>query len=672
MGIKSGVKKVGRKAILDVDVSKACSTVLAPEAPMALRLQSNLLYVSRRPTNPHLRELTTVQIRHRKGLRYAVRLCSDRRRECSQPHAYHVARKIPGELAAARRTGTTKVSPRTSLSGIVHLTTYRADVLQDDPAFMPGLDLMNMDLDDLNFGQLNIDSTTLHEDLQSSLSPQSSQMTNASQHSIGGLMLPPSASSFAGGPVGGSDLFGLRANSESGTNVQPARMLEDDLFIVGDDGTMNFDDVPVRQSSAGAHANLPAESNDGGDQHADINMASTANLEIEVRTDIHQPDQAQDDGFVPLHDDLDIEIPTAELQHETSSETATAPLRPKRVKKVHLIPMDFTTQLSNSQLSGRNNTYLADMRAACHHKQNTRLAALAKKNAEYWVLGDSDAFGKGMRGPLDMFSGARLFEAFTGIKLASGGQKRTREDGDAPTQTGRRVRSRGGDSVEEEIGRGMSDDNFPLMNDDTIEQGREAPTPLDERQASSIFPWNQSAGSRRPTDAHGTSASMGATQLDKAVRRASRLTSASPLTGRGMMGIAPELDDYEPGLESDYAIGGMTGNEEFELFGAAAQVDTQTAEQSQWQRATLVGESANFLDFVRTAIENADEHRVADDDEEEDRSGSVEFENLLPPHQSQIVAAQGFLHILTLGSRQMIQVDQEESFGPISLRMMAV
>lgn len=45
MGTRSGLKKVGRKAILDVDVSKACSTVLAPEAPMALRLQSNLLYV---------------------------------------------------------------------------------------------------------------------------------------------------------------------------------------------------------------------------------------------------------------------------------------------------------------------------------------------------------------------------------------------------------------------------------------------------------------------------------------------------------------------------------------------------------------------------------------------------------------------------------------------------
>jgi hypothetical protein len=44
LGAKSSAtKKVTRKAILDVDVRKACETVREPEAPMALRLQSNLL-----------------------------------------------------------------------------------------------------------------------------------------------------------------------------------------------------------------------------------------------------------------------------------------------------------------------------------------------------------------------------------------------------------------------------------------------------------------------------------------------------------------------------------------------------------------------------------------------------------------------------------------------------
>lgn len=43
LGSKSSLKKVSRKAILDVDVQKACETIVMPDAPMALRLQSNLL-----------------------------------------------------------------------------------------------------------------------------------------------------------------------------------------------------------------------------------------------------------------------------------------------------------------------------------------------------------------------------------------------------------------------------------------------------------------------------------------------------------------------------------------------------------------------------------------------------------------------------------------------------
>jgi len=46
LGSKTTVaKKVNKRAILDVDVPKAVETIITPEAPMALRLQSNLLYV---------------------------------------------------------------------------------------------------------------------------------------------------------------------------------------------------------------------------------------------------------------------------------------------------------------------------------------------------------------------------------------------------------------------------------------------------------------------------------------------------------------------------------------------------------------------------------------------------------------------------------------------------
>ena len=45
LGSKSSVKKVNRKEILEVDVPKACDTIITPQAPMALRLQSSLLFV---------------------------------------------------------------------------------------------------------------------------------------------------------------------------------------------------------------------------------------------------------------------------------------------------------------------------------------------------------------------------------------------------------------------------------------------------------------------------------------------------------------------------------------------------------------------------------------------------------------------------------------------------
>ena len=43
LGAKSNLKKVNRKAILEVDIQRACDIITTPEAPMALRLQSNLL-----------------------------------------------------------------------------------------------------------------------------------------------------------------------------------------------------------------------------------------------------------------------------------------------------------------------------------------------------------------------------------------------------------------------------------------------------------------------------------------------------------------------------------------------------------------------------------------------------------------------------------------------------
>jgi hypothetical protein len=44
LGSKSNLKKITRRAILDVDLLKACKTITEPEVPLALRLQGSLLF----------------------------------------------------------------------------------------------------------------------------------------------------------------------------------------------------------------------------------------------------------------------------------------------------------------------------------------------------------------------------------------------------------------------------------------------------------------------------------------------------------------------------------------------------------------------------------------------------------------------------------------------------
>lgn len=118
-------------------------------------------------------------------------------------------------------------------------------------------------------------------------------------------------------------------------------------------------------------------------------------------------------------------------------------------------------------------------------------------------------------------------------------------------------------------------------------------------------------------------------------------------------------------------------NDDFQLYGPAAAVDTQTAAQSQWMRAALNQESTNFLDFVRAEIftrmaasaegQGVEISELAEDDE----GKMVTFEGLLPPGEhSKIVAAQAFHHVLTLASKGLVVVKQEdEEFGEIEMRL---
>ena len=189
--------------------------------------------------------------------------------------------------------------------------------------------------------------------------------------------------------------------------------------------------------------------------------------------------------------------------------------------------------------------------------------------------------------------------------------------------------------------------------------------------AGSIGGFPSSAGGRSSLP----SVAAGPTSLD---RRASRMPSASPLVGRGHQ--RHNSLELPPGEDEDDLLGGRNvsydpGFDDFQLYGPAAAVDTQTAGQSQWMRATLNQEAHNFLDFVKAEITSLTAN-ASDDEDELSGNGvsrsSVSFERLLPPTQhSKIVAAQALHHLLALATKSLILVHQESPYGSIDLSLPA-
>lgn len=159
-------------------------------------------------------------------------------------------------------------------------------------------------------------------------------------------------------------------------------------------------------------------------------------------------------------------------------------------------------------------------------------------------------------------------------------------------------------------------------------------------------------------------------------RRASRITSASPLLGRGPQRYSslelpiPENEDELLGLQE---MSASNEAEDFQLYGPAAGVSTQVAAGSQWMRATLDKESGNFLDYVKSEIEGRQMPLTEADGGSTEPTGApnaIMFEDLLPPTQhTKIVAAQALHHVLALATKGLIEVQQNVAYGPIALRL---
>jgi meiotic recombination protein REC8 len=360
-----------------------------------------------------------------------------------------------------------------------------------------------------------------------------------------------------------------------------------------------------------------------------------------------------------------------------SSDTVAAPMRRRRVPRT--LPTDAAVELRNKDLAEWNTKYRENMKAAAREKIKNRAATQAKLNAEHYVWG-SGLGGIGARifkgqgpNPFGMFIGDNLFELVTGVSRKKvAGVKHDRDSGidDATQEESRRVRQKTG---EPEIGRGGDDEDFfmPGGDDVPVELPREAVSALDDQQIFSAMPWNISA-SIRGSSAIPRSGRVGMIGSVEQGRHGSRLVSASPLHGRGQPSALEGLKN----LTSDADYGG----DEFGLLGPSSEFPEPAAplETSARVREALSTEGENFLTFVTESITEKRNRAQADlepmsDILQAEAAADIEditFEELLPPAENtKMIACQGLMMVLALGTKGMLNVQQPEDFGEINLKL---
>ena len=560
-------------------------------------------------------------------------------------------------------------------------------------------------------------------------SNRTSLLTEEEADEIGLGVDMPSLSTPAGGlagfeiPVGaGTSSLGMarsRANRLPSIFGDEPAIIEDPVFDVDDDGFLH----PAMSGSLLPEPELP--SIEGQRLGSEAGVLSRAGTEVVAAAEEDVPMLNIDDDMmvfqdselgptraapqIPLTPEPDGEaaqegqrLSSSVQPIEESSESAEAPQRRARVPRT--IRPARQTELSNRDLNEWDHEYLANMALALSSRQKYTALAEAKKNAEFWVmqqgLGNVAAmFGNDReRHPLAIFSGQSLWGL---LKRPERYRKRSRTGSviDDQDEEERRVRARTSSQEGARVGEGdalryIEDDGLMFQGEDMEiepEVGRHAPPSLPDH--SSGMPWNLSAGGSRQSSVRPPGSGLiprlsssigglpGGMELGPPSglsRRGSRLTSASPLFGRGLQSLsrhsgqglqdASRLTSNEDEFADLDAQLGAGLDMDFELYGPSATVDTQIAAQSQWVAATLETEAYNFLTFVNTKIQEKVGQQQGEEEEGTDEEKYIMFDDLLPPVQnSPIVGAQALLHVLALTTKGLLEVYQAAPFGDIQI-----
>ncbi|KAI9732031.1 MAG: hypothetical protein M1818_007626 [Claussenomyces sp. TS43310] len=616
-------------------------------------------------------------------------------------------------------------------------------ILMDDPAFLPDLALPALDFD-----FTDLDVHTFRASQRSSnlsfLSPgqQPRQSTASRASSVLGLIIPTSDTGgyqlpmqFSSQGSSAHKPFSTREGSFAGRlHPEEDLILEEDLdFGFDDDG--NLRDISPAGREAHRTDNLvPRFGRIDSDSLASGRVRREHEEAAAERAGRSLDIGLEDDNFVRFGDE-DFRLPEAEafpsgtiqgakrarpagsdatLESSSMTEDANARSKTRQKRTKRAVPQDAQIAYSHAQLRQFNNSYLTDMTNAKRGKAARAEAAQAKKNAynSIWGFGIGGV-GQGVgyaqfESPLSMFAGEKLSALITGITIQKPVRgKRTRADTDAETRRIRQRTGEGGIAGDDgfQVGRGEDESITPQFDDSGAEIGREGQSVIDDHH-SSAMPWNVSAslhsyraGSSvrvRGVSSIGSAVGAGKHSSIHDGRPGSRLTSASPLFGRGRLDLSTSpgglqdiqrMDDYElpaltfdsegvgsvpgsipGGRESEVPRAGLqhtdlTRDEEFEIWGPAANVDTQTAGTSQWMGEAMAREATNFLSYVRNTITEMQADELDDGSRAAGMDATVSFKTLIPPlDNTTLVAAQAFYHVLTLASQSAIVVVQGAGF----------
>ncbi|PTB50242.1 hypothetical protein M431DRAFT_125136 [Trichoderma harzianum CBS 226.95] len=617
---KNNQKRLTKKAIQEVNVPKACEKILDPGAPLALRLQGNLLYgVSR----------------------VFAQQCS---------YVLTDAEKTQSDMVTFFRViRTSEIDPRAGK------TKRQNIVLEDDPGFDPLAALPNLDL--LRWDR---DLVLLPSQGSASKFSQMTPLGTASQGSSSprhpsaliNLQLPPSSQSAASCRIPSdfgnlSPLFGRSIHHTD--NMGEFQPFGDDEF--------------------------PSISGIGFDFDADGNLISILDQEPELPP---LPVQVQVSPVVGLglqritKEAREAQPQVAETATAESGQASTRMARSRRINPHTMVDTRIT--LHRQVIKDWEPNYAANMASVLGQQQkSTTTKGQAKKNAMA-LLYD---YGIAHVGAYQNAAGLvhPLAADFVGISLKARLQGREPEEIEQsePKKRGRRRKSdeafEDEQNAEErnmkqrvdeevELGRGenrdIHDDAYIMFSDHSIpEIGMDAAPPMEDRHSSSMMPWS------RPGSAVPGSSVRGSAQKSK--------VTPSPLFNRGSaLGmIDRHSDPAEPlfGMDdfgshdSPFQLGGPVGPLDFD------QDNTQVSTQG------LDVNSQNFLEYV---TEQAAKTGVIHDRDPKGRRW-IKFEELAETGtHSKAVAAQAFLHVLSLATKKIISVQQEgaaamEPFGTIRI-----